>query len=165
MRKLLLAAAVLMVASACGSDEPAVQVRDTPPAAGGCAATATANKGAKPTITIPNCAPPKTLQKVDVIAGTGAELKPGQTAKIHYAGLSWSTKKQFDASWERGEPYETQIPGELIEGWNEGVPGMKVGGRRLLTIPPEKGYGASGRGADIKPNETLVFAIDLVSVS
>ncbi|MGH2830204.1 MAG: FKBP-type peptidyl-prolyl cis-trans isomerase [Actinomycetota bacterium] len=136
-------------------------MRDQP--SGGCAATATAQKGKKPLITVPDCEPPKTLQKVDVIVGTGAELKAGQTATLHYVGVSWSTKKQFDSSWDRGEPFPSQIPGELIVGWNEGVPGMKVGGRRLLTIPPDKGYGDRGAGADIKPGETLVFAIDLVS--
>ena len=82
-----------------------------------------------------------------------------------YVGVSWSTGKEFDASWDRGNPFQFVLGrGQVIGGWDQGVQGMKVGGRRRLTIPPELGYGAQGAGGVIAPNETLVFVVDLVSI-
>ncbi len=84
---------------------------------------------------------------------------------MHYVGVSWSTGEQFDASWDRMEPFAFGLGrGQVIQGWDEGVQGMKVGGRRRLTIPPEMGYGAAGAGGVIAPNETLVFVVDLLGV-
>ena len=101
----------------------------------------------------------------DLITGTGAEATPGKTVEVHYVGVSWSTKKQFDASWDRGETFDFPLgAGRVIRGWDDGVRGMRVGGRRRLTIPPAMGYGARGAGADIGPNETLVFIVDLIAV-
>jgi peptidylprolyl isomerase len=85
---------------------------------------------------------------------------------MQYVGVSWSTGEQFDASWDRGgQPFQFPLGGgQVIAGWDDGIPGMKVGGRRILVIPPDKGYGAAGAGPDIAPNETLVFVVDLVGI-
>ena len=119
----------------------------------------------KPTVTIPDTAPPTELQVVDDTVGDGAEATPGSTVSVHYVGVSWSTGRQFDASWDRMEPFRFGLgQGQVIQGWDQGVAGMKVGGRRTLTIPPELGYGARGAGGVIGPNETLVFVVDLLDV-
>ena len=119
----------------------------------------------KPKVDIPAGAPPTELVREDIITGTGAEATRGKTVEVHYVGVSWSTKKQFDASWDRGETFDFPLgAGRVIRGWDEGVAGMRVGGRRRLTIPPAMGYGARGAGADIAPNETLVFIVDLLAV-
>ena len=119
----------------------------------------------KPSVDIPAGPPPTELVREDIVTGTGAEATPGRTVEVHYVGVSWSTKKQFDASWDRGETFDFPLgAGRVIRGWDQGVAGMRVGGRRRLTIPPAMGYGARGAGADIGPNETLVFIIDLLAV-
>ena len=119
----------------------------------------------KPKVDIPAGAPPTELVREDLVAGTGAEATRGKTVEVHYVGVAWSTKKQFDASWDRGETFDFPLgAGRVIRGWDEGVAGMKVGGRRRLVIPPAMGYGARGAGGDIGPNETLVFIVDLLAV-
>ena len=119
----------------------------------------------KPTVDIPAGAPPAELVREDLEIGTGAEATPGKTVEVHYVGVAWSTKKQFDASWDRGETFDFPLgKGRVIRGWDEGVAGMRVGGRRRLTIPPAMGYGARGAGGAIGPNETLVFIVDLLAV-
>jgi peptidylprolyl isomerase len=119
----------------------------------------------KPNVDIPAGAPPAELVREDLVTGTGAEAKAGKTVEVHYVGVAWSTKKQFDASWDRGETFDFPLgAGRVIRGWDEGVAGMRVGGRRRLTIPPAMGYGARGAGGDIGPNETLVFIVDLLAV-
>ncbi len=119
----------------------------------------------KPSVTIPDGPPPTELQIEDLEVGTGDEAVPGKTCSMQYVGHSWSTGKQFDASWDRGQPFSFQLgAGMVIQGWDKGVAGMKVGGRRRLTIPADLGYGARGAGADIGPGETLVFVVDLVGV-
>lgn len=119
----------------------------------------------KPTVEIPDTPPPSTLQVRDITEGNGAEAKAGDTVTVQYVGVSYSTKKQFDASWDNGRPFSFPLgKGNVIKGWDEGVAGMKVGGRRELTIPPSLGYGAGGYPPVIAPNETLVFVVDLVSV-
>jgi len=119
----------------------------------------------KPEVTIPEGAPPAALAKEDLVVGTGAEATAGRTVEVHYVGVSWSTKKQFDASWDRGRPFDFPLgAGRVIRGWDDGVAGMRVGGRRRLIIPPELGYGARGAGGAIGPNETLVFVVDLLAV-
>ena len=124
-----------------------------------------AHVATKPTVDIPAGAPPTELVKEDLVTGTGTEAKPGSTVEVQYVGVSWSTKKQFDASWDRGKPFGFPLgAGRVIRGWDEGVAGMRVGGRRRLTIPPDMGYGASGAGGAIGPNETLVFVVDLLGV-
>ena len=119
----------------------------------------------KPNVQIPEGSPPAALQREDLVVGEGAEATPGRTVTVHYVGVAWSTKKQFDASWDRGDPFQFSLgAGRVIRGWDQGVKGMKVGGRRKLTIPPDMGYGARGAGGAIGPNETLVFVVDLLGV-
>jgi len=122
------------------------------------------DKPTKPTITIPQTPPPATLQIEDRVVGEGAEAVSGKNVVVHYVGVSWSTGKEFDASWERRKTFSFRLgAGNVIKGWDQGVVGMKVGGRRQLVIPPDLGYGARGVGP-IKPNETLVFVVDLLEV-
>jgi peptidylprolyl isomerase len=119
----------------------------------------------KPDVTIPDETPPTELVVDDLTVGDGIEAAAGQQVSVHYVGVSWSTGEQFDASWDRMEPFAFGLGrGQVIQGWDEGVQGMKVGGRRRLTIPPEMGYGAAGAGGVIAPNETLVFVVDLLGV-
>ena len=120
----------------------------------------------KPDVTIPDETPPTELVVDDLTVGEGDEATAGQQVSVHYVGVSWSTGDQFDASWDRMEPFNFGLgQRQVIQGWDEGVQGMKVGGRRRLTIPPEMGYGAAGAGGVIAPNETLVFVVDLLGVS
>lgn len=114
----------------------------------------------------PGEAPPKGLEIEDIVVGDGAEATKGSTVEVHYVGHAWSTRKQFDASWDRGSTFSFDLGARrVIAGWDKGVEGMRVGGRRRLTIPPKYGYGRKGAGAAIGPNETLVFIVDLISVS
>lgn len=112
-----------------------------------------------------------TLQKTDVTPGSGAEARPGMTVRMHYTGWLYDRAaadrkgKKFDSSRDRGEPYEFQLgKGEVIVGWDEGIAGMKVGGTRMLTIPPSMAYGSSAVGGVIPPNATLFFEVELVDV-
>ena len=119
----------------------------------------------KPTVTIPETPAPTELIIEDEIVGEGAEATPGHTVEVHYVGISWSDANQFDASWDRDETFSFPLgAGHVIPGWEKGVEGMREGGRRRMTIPPTLGYGATGAGGVIKPNETLVFVVDLISV-
>lgn len=119
----------------------------------------------KPQITVPEGAPPAELVIKDDLVGDGAEAKPGAVVNVDYVGVSWSTGQEFDASWNRGMPFSFNLgASQVIQGWDKGVAGMKVGGRRTLIIPPEMGYGASGAGGVIAPNETLIFTVDLRSL-
>ena len=119
----------------------------------------------KPAVTVPAGDPPTDLEIIDELVGDGAEATPGHQVEVHYVGVSWSSGKQFDASWDRRDTFSFSLGGgQVIAGWDRGVAGMKVGGRRRLTIPPHLGYGARGAGGAIKGNETLVFVVDLVAV-
>ena len=119
----------------------------------------------KPEITIPAGEPPTELIIEEIEVGDGAEAVAGQNVEVHYVGVAWSTGDQFDASWDRGQTFSFRLGGgQVIGGWDQGVQGMRVGGRRQLTIPPHLGYGERGAGGAIRPNETLVFVVDLVAV-
>lgn len=119
----------------------------------------------KPVITIPEGEPPADLQIEDIVVGDGDEATVGKRVIVHYAGVAWSNGREFDASWNRGDTFDFRLGArEVIEGWDKGVKGMKVGGRRRLTIPPHLGYGSQGAGGVIKGGETLVFVVDLVAV-
>jgi peptidylprolyl isomerase len=122
--------------------------------------------GQKPQVTVPTGeAPPTDLVIEDIEEGTGAEAAAGNTVDVHYVGVAWSTGRQFDASWDRPGNFSFPLgAGRVIAGWDHGVAGMKVGGRRRITIPPELGYGAAGAGGVIKGGETLVFVVDLLGV-
>ena len=118
----------------------------------------------KPEIDFPGGEPPADLQITEVWEGNGAEAKAGDMVQVHYVGVAFSTGEQFDASWDRGDPLQFQLGvGQVIAGWDQGVQGMKVGGRRQLIIPPDLAYGDRGAGRDIAPGETLIFVCDLVS--
>ena len=119
----------------------------------------------KPSVDVPDGPPPTELVVEDLSVGDGAEAVSGTTCTMQYVGVAWSTKQQFDASWDRGQPFSFGLgQGMVIAGWDQGVAGMKVGGRRRLTIPPELGYGSRGAGGAIKGGETLVFVVDLLGV-
>lgn len=119
----------------------------------------------KPEVTIPETDPPADLVIDDLEVGDGHEATPGSTVEVHYVGVAWSTGAQFDASWDRNEPFSFRLGGgQVIEGWDRGVAGMRIGGRRRLTIPPALGYGNRGAGGVIKGGETLVFVVDLLDV-
>lgn len=116
----------------------------------------------KPEVTVPEGNPPTDLLIEDLV-GDGHEATAGKNVEVHYVGVSWSTGKEFDASWSRREAFSFGLgQGQVIAGWDQGVQGMKIGGRRRLTIPPHMGYGARGAGSVIKPNETLIFVVDLL---
>ena len=120
----------------------------------------------KPTVQIPpGETPPTDLVVEDLVEGHGAEATVGQDVQVHYVGVAWSTGQQFDASWDRRSPFSFPLgEGRVIKGWDEGVQGMKVGGRRRLVIPPHLGYGNAGAGGVIRGGETLVFVVDLLDV-
>ena len=116
----------------------------------------------KPTIEVPAGDPPSELQMEDLVVGDGAEAAAGMIVNVDYVGVAWSTGNEFDASWNRNDVFSFALGGgQVIAGWDQGVAGMKIGGRRRLTIPPEMGYGAQGAGGVIGPNETLIFTVDL----
>jgi peptidylprolyl isomerase len=121
----------------------------------------------KPHVYVPaGEAPPGEMVVEDLEVGDGEEATSGKNVEVHYVGVSWRTRQQFDASWDRGDTFEFRLGGgQVIAGWDEGVAGMKVGGRRRLVLPPEKAYGKRGAGGVIGPNETLVFVVDLLGVS
>ena len=120
---------------------------------------------AKPEVEFPYGDPPDDLQIIDIAVGSGSEAGPGDNVAVHYVGVAYSTGEEFDASYNRGDPLEFRLgAGRVIAGWDTGVAGMKVGGRRQLTIPPHLGYGDRGAGGVIKPGETLIFVVDLIDV-
>lgn len=120
----------------------------------------------KPQVEVPSERTPSyQLEIEDIELGTGEEASEGQIVEVHYVGHAWSTGEQFDASWDRGDAFKFGLGrGQVIAGWDQGVTGMKVGGRRRITIPPMLAYGKRGAGGVIGPDETLVFVVDLVSV-
>ena len=120
----------------------------------------------KPEIDPPDGPPPADLEVIELNDGDGAEATAGSTVSVHYVGVAHSTGEEFDASYNRGEPLQFRLGiGQVISGWDQGVQGMKVGGRRQLVIPPHLGYGDRGAGGVIKPGETLIFVVDLLGVS
>jgi peptidylprolyl isomerase len=118
----------------------------------------------KPEVDFPEGEPPETLKVTDIWEGDGKTASAGDRVQVHYVGVAYSTGEEFDASWDRGEPLEFRLgAGQVIAGWDQGVQGMKVGGRRQLVIPPGLAYGNRGAGSSIAPGETLIFICDLVS--
>ncbi len=120
----------------------------------------------KPTVDVPSDQPPSyQLELDDLVVGEGEEAVAGRVVEVHYVGVSWQTGRQFDASWDRGDTFKFGLgKGQVIAGWDQGVVGMRVGGRRRITIPPMLAYGKRGAGGVIGPDETLVFVVDLVGV-
>jgi peptidylprolyl isomerase len=170
----LLAAAALGTAACGESDDTASSTKPAAPAAAPAPTTTTPPKAAprsiskdlqkKPEIPTPTGTPPTKLVVKDIVKGEGRKAKSGDSVTVQYVGVSYSTGEQFDASWDSGQPFQFQLGAQMvIPGWDEGVAGMRKGGRRELIIPPDLAYGAQGRPG-IAPNETLVFVIDLLSV-
>jgi peptidylprolyl isomerase len=120
----------------------------------------------KPQVDVPaGQAPSYQLELDDLVEGDGDEAVAGSVVEVHYVGVSWKTGEQFDASWDRGDTFKFTLGrGQVIAGWDRGVAGMRVGGRRRITIPPDLAYGKRGAGGVIGPDETLVFVVDLVGV-
>jgi peptidylprolyl isomerase len=119
----------------------------------------------KPDVDPPDGPPPADLEITDLTEGEGPEASAGSTVRVHYVGVAHSTGEEFDASYNRGEPLQFRLGvGQVIQGWDTGVQGMKVGGRRRLVIPPHLAYGDRGAGGVIQPGETLIFVCDLVAV-
>jgi peptidylprolyl isomerase len=135
-------------------------------------ATTTAKSGGdtnlkvKPKVTVPSGPAPKKLEQKEIVEGTGAEAKAGDEVTVQYVGVGYTSKEEFDSSWSRSEPFTFTLgAGEVIPGWDQGVAGMKVGGRRELTIPANLAYGPTGSPPVIGPNETLIFVVDLLAVN
>jgi peptidylprolyl isomerase len=151
----VLAAVVIIVVVSQGGDG----------GGGSAEATATDNVGEKPEIEVPS-EPATELVTEDIVEGDGAEAKAGDEIEVEYVGVAQSTGTEFDSSFEREEPFSFPLGGgQVIPGWDEGLVGMKEGGRRLLVIPGDQAYGPTGQPPDIGPDETLVFAVDLVKVN
>jgi peptidylprolyl isomerase len=168
MRNVLIASLALVAATGlagcAGSAQPSSGSSNAAP----CKADdfkVTGDFGKAPKVEIPACKPTDELIIKDLVQGTGQEVKPGTTATVNYQLTTFSDKKVLDSSFDRGQPFDVENVGQapVIDGWNEGIVGLKEKGRRLLIVPPAKGYGQGGQG--IKPNETLVFVIDGVKVS
>jgi peptidylprolyl isomerase len=171
-RPLLLAllAVLALAAAGCGSDDDKGQdeaattqaTASTPAATSSPAPTETATK---PKVTVPSGPPPKKLEIKDLKPGSGQAAKAGDALTVQYVGVNYANGKQFDASWDRGQPFPVPLgAGQVIEGWDKGLVGMRKGGRRMLTIPPELAYGSEGYPPTIAPNETLIFVIDALDI-
>lgn len=152
----------LLALAGCGDDSS-----DEETTSGGesKAAQSSEDTSKKPKVTIPDGEPPQELVERDLVEGAGPEAKAGDEVTVQYVGVGFDSEKEFDASWDRGEPFTFQLgAGQVIPGWEQGVEGMKAGGRRELTIPADLAYGEAGSPPAIGPNETLVFVVDLVEV-
>lgn len=164
-RLLLLIAAIcaaLAIAGCGGGDD---STSSEAAAAGSAAAEEAASEGTKPKVTVPSGPPPKKLETKELRQGDGAEAKSGDHVTVQYVGVGYDSKEQFDASWDRGEPFSFTLgAGEVIKGWDQGIAGMKVGGQRELIIPANLAYGPAGSPPVIGKNETLIFVVDLLGV-
>lgn len=158
----LLAAGLVLGLAACGGDDDEQPPADAPAEV---EATDRGELGSKPEVQVPDGPPPDELEAEDLIEGEGREAEEGDTVTVNYVGVSYETGEEFDASWDHGEPFTFTLgSGMVIEGWDQGVEGMSVGGRRQLVIPPELAYGELGSPPAIGPDETLVFVVDLLEV-
>ncbi len=164
----LLAAALV---AGCGGSSKAGGVETAPSGGATQASVPTTPKpppalASKPVVTVPTGPAPSKLVTKDLVVGTGATVKPGQTVTVNYVGDLYKTGKEFDSSWKNGQPATFPLTaGSVIQGWVQGIPGMKVGGRRELIIPASLAYGKTGRPPTIPPNSPLVFVVDLLSTS
>src|SRR5215218_9840190 len=156
----LCAALALAIAGCGGSDSSTESSGDT---AGSSSSDVSTNLKVKPKVTVPEGEPPKKLEEIEVVEGDGAEAKEGDEITVQYVGVGYDSEEEFDSSWSRGEPSTFDLD-EVIPGWNQGIAGMKVGGRRELIIPANLAYGPTGSPPVIGPNETLIFVIDMLKV-
>ncbi len=167
MRRLLLiiGACVALLLAGCGGDDSSTTSSSAGEDTASSQQAEAPKQKTKPAVAPANGAPPRELVTDDLEEGTGATAKAGDAVTVQYVGVNYKTGKEFDASWDRGEPFTFNLgAGEVIQGWDQGVEGMKVGGRRELIIPPELGYGPAGSPPAIPPNETLIFVVDLEAV-
>jgi FKBP-type peptidyl-prolyl cis-trans isomerase len=165
MRKVLLIGlgCLAMAIAGCGGGDGSSG--STGDGSGSTTAISSAPPPTKPKVKVPSGPPPIELESRDLVQGDGATARGGDEVTVQYVGVDYRSGKQFDASWDRGEPFTFALGGEeVIQGWDRGVQGMKVGGRRELIIPPELAYGSQQVGP-ISPNSTLVFVVDLVAVN
>jgi peptidylprolyl isomerase len=163
-----LAAAAVLALAACGDDDDESADTGADTAAQESEAPAEdVDTSKKPVVEVPEGEPPAGLQIEDLKEGDGPTAKSGDNVTVQYVGISYSTGEQFDASWDppASQPFTFPLgQGQVIPGWDQGVAGMKVGGRRQLIIPPDLGYGEAGAPPDIAPNETLIFVVDLLEI-
>jgi peptidylprolyl isomerase len=163
-RTLLLLVVAVLALCGCGggSGETTAKATATPKAT---PTPSNTDVSKKPVVTVPDELPPDTLQIRDIVKGKGPKAKKGDTVSMQYVGVAWSTGVEFDASWDRGQPFTFKLgEGNVIPGWDKGIPGMQKGGRRELTIPADLAYGAQGSPPSIGPNECLRFIVDLVKI-
>lgn len=161
-RTLLILLVLVLALAGCGGGDKETAATPAPKAT---ATPANTDLSKKPTVTVPDELPPDTLQSVDIVKGKGPAAKTGDKVTVQYVGLTWSTSVEFDASWDRGKPFPFTLgKGDVIAGWDKGIPGMRKGGRRQLTIPANLAYAAQGSPPKIGPNECLRFIIDMVKI-
>lgn len=163
---LIIAVCAALAAAGCGDDDSDSTSETTESTA---ATTQTqpgqVDTSTKPVVEVPEGEPSGTLEVNDIVVGDGPEAKQGDLVSVQYVGVDYESGEEFDASWDRGEPFQFQLgAGQVIPGWDQGVAGMRVGGRRELIIPPDQAYGPAGSPPAIGPNATLVFVIDLLDV-
>jgi peptidylprolyl isomerase len=167
---LILFACLALVVAGCGSDDDSStssseSTATSTESSSESAPESSGGKKTKPKVTVPSGAPPKQLEIKEIEEGTGATAKAGDEVTVQYVGVGYDSEEEFDSSWSSGAPFPLTLgAGGVIPGWEEGIQGMKVGGRRELTIPPDLAYGPEGRPPVIGPNETLIFVIDLLAV-
>ena len=174
---LTLLACLALVGAGCGSSDDSStsssestatsteSSEKSPAESGGSTEKSSGGEKTKPKVTVPSGPPPKQLEIKEIEEGTGAEAKAGDEVTVQYVGVGYDSKKEFDSSWSRNEPFAFGLgAGQVIPGWDQGVEGMKVGGRRELIIPPNLAYGPTGSPPVIGKNETLIFVIDLLAV-
>lgn len=165
-RMLTIAVCAGLLLAGCGSSGDSSSNEATATGGESTAAEAGGGEKTKPEVTVPNGPPPKKLEIDEIEAGSGARAKSGDKVTVQYVGVNYKSGEEFDSSWSRNEPFTFTLgAGQVIPGWDKGVEGMKIGGRRELIIPPELAYGEEGRPPAIPPNETLVFVIDLLEVN
>jgi peptidylprolyl isomerase len=175
---LILLACLALVGAGCGSSDDSstsssestatsTESSEKSPAesAGSAEKQSSGGEKTKPKVTVPSGPPPKQLEIKEIEKGTGATAKPGDEVTVQYVGVGYESEEEFDSSWSRNEPFSFALgAGQVIPGWDKGVAGMKVGGRRELIIPSNLAYGPQGSPPVIGPNETLIFVIDLLAV-
>ena len=163
-QKVTLLIAPMLLLAACSTDGGVNPMTSSAQSSSASIPEIGGSNGSKPTISAPSGDAPKNLEKKDIFVGTGKEAVATSILEVHYTLMAWSIGNLVESSWDSGQTATFPLSG-VIAGWQQGIPGMKEGGRRLLVIPPDLGYGASGAGAAIGPNETLIFVVDLVKVS
>ncbi|MGC1167213.1 MAG: FKBP-type peptidyl-prolyl cis-trans isomerase [Solirubrobacterales bacterium] len=160
---LCVALALALAAAGCGGSDDDTSATEATSAEQPAGDT---NLSTKPKVTVPDGPAPKKLEEKEIVEGDGAEAEAGDEVTVQYVGVGYDSKEEFDSSWSRSEPFTFPLgAGEVIKGWDQGVAGMKVGGRRELTIPANLAYGPAGSPPLIGPNETLIFVVDLLAVN